>query len=540
MTSQEVAGRYELAERIGSGSMATVWRARDTRLSRDVAVKILDLSTAADDTLLARFRREAVATAGLNHPNIVSVMDAGTEDGRAYIVMQLVTGRSVAQLLRDDGPAPLSEALDIAAQVASALAAAHAVGLVHRDIKPANVMVGATGHATVLDFGIAHLADADVTLTAPASAIGSAAYMSPEQASGTRVGPASDVYSLGCLVMAMLTGQPPFHGGSAVEVAGQQVTAPPPALSERVRVPHDLDLLVTELLAKVPAERPTAGETLTRLREIAREVDNPPPRRAPAATTVLPSSTTVLPASTTVLPTAAATAAGPSRTPLRPVDEPAALLVAAAPLASAPEPPSAPPRRDPAPRRRGSAAPVVVLVLLLVLGALAFAFGTGRIGPLSGLSSPAPATTTAPTTSTAPTGPATARTSSSAARPTSSAPRTSTAPPSTAPATTAPRPSGTTTTTAATGAPATAQQIALQVAVQTVRGGIVNLPPSPSKDSLLASWDDMTPDLLARKDTGKHLDSFTRDLQVAVAGGDLTVAQGIGLGAAVKAVQAAS
>ena len=262
-----VAGRYRLDRRIGAGAMGQVWAATDERLRRPVAVKLVDLTLASDPTVGERFKREAYATAQLSHPNIVTIFDAGTDGSTAYLVMELLAGQSVAEVVRTRGPLPVDEARRVAAEVARALEATHAIGVVHRDIKPANVMLSGSS-VKLLDFGIAQLAAdaAHATLTAPASTIGTAAYMSPEQAQGLRAGPASDIYSLGCLLMTMLTGQPPFTGANAFQVAHAQIADTPPlASARRSDVPWEVDDLVRRMLTKDPAQRPGAAAVRARL-----------------------------------------------------------------------------------------------------------------------------------------------------------------------------------------------------------------------------------------------------------------------------------
>ncbi|HKD99338.1 MAG TPA: protein kinase [Micromonosporaceae bacterium] len=254
-----LGGRYQLEEVLGSGGMATVWRARDTRLGRLVAVKTLDRGALREPGAAARFDREARTVARLNHPNIVSVYDGGTQDGTGYIVMEQVDGETVASMLKA-GPLPIERAVSIARQAA----AAHATGIVHRDVKPANMIVTPDGTVKVCDFGIAReLQASEVTLTAPSTAIGTAAYMAPEQAAGDAVDARTDLYALGCVLYAMLTGDPPFTGDRPIEVLYQQLhNAPPPVRSRRPEVPPTLDALVTGLLAKNPADRPCDATTV--------------------------------------------------------------------------------------------------------------------------------------------------------------------------------------------------------------------------------------------------------------------------------------
>lgn len=275
MIGRVLGGRYRLDSALGRGGMATVWAGRDLRLERPVAVKLLDAQGAADSVAAERFRREAHAVARLSHPNIVAVHDFDVDDGTPYLVMELLTGRSVDDMLVD-GPLPITEAVTIATQAARALSAAHAAGVVHRDIKPANLLVNDSGgngnHSDdavkVLDFGIAQLQHVEQpALTRTAMAMGTSHYMAPETARGERAGPKADLYGLGCTLYAMLTGAPPFVGNSPIAVLHKQVTEFPPAVTaSRPDVPPALDALVAELLAKDPGRRPaTAGAVAARL-----------------------------------------------------------------------------------------------------------------------------------------------------------------------------------------------------------------------------------------------------------------------------------
>jgi len=213
-----LGGRYALVELIGQGGMATIYRGRDTKLGRDVAIKILRGEYGSDASFLARFQREAQAAAQLNHPNVVAVFDYGQDPVGPYIVMELVTGGDLAGALRERGPLPPTVAASIAQQVADAIDAAHARGIVHRDIKPSNVLLSTGGRVKVADFGIAQ-AFTDAQLTMTGVTMGSVHYFSPEQARGEPVTAASDVYSTGLVLYEMLTGQRAFSGGTAAEVA---------------------------------------------------------------------------------------------------------------------------------------------------------------------------------------------------------------------------------------------------------------------------------------------------------------------------------
>jgi eukaryotic-like serine/threonine-protein kinase len=264
---QLISGRYRLEAVLGRGGMATVWRGVDERLGRRVAVKLLDRADTADPAMLQRFDREARTAGGLTHPNIVAVYDVGTDNGVPYLVMEFIDGTSLAALLAS-GPLPIDQAVDVARQACDALAMTHAQGVVHRDIKPANILLTTNGTVKVCDFGIARLAYQQQTnLTAPHSAIGTSAYMAPEQASGAAVDARTDLYALGCVMYAMLTGHPPFTGDNPLTVLWQQQHQPAPAVASlRPDTPADLDALIARLLAKDPSGRPaTATEVRDRL-----------------------------------------------------------------------------------------------------------------------------------------------------------------------------------------------------------------------------------------------------------------------------------
>ena len=265
MTEQTplLGDRYRLERVIGRGGMAEVWRATDARLGRAVAIKRLRVDLATDPTFQARFRREAQAAAGLNHPNIVSVYDTGEETDTAtgvavpYIVMELVDGHTLKEVLRDDRRILPERALEFTQGVLDALSYSHRAGIVHRDIKPANVMLTPNGTVKVMDFGIARaVADTSATMTQTAAVIGTAQYLSPEQARGETVDSRSDIYSAGCLLYELLVGRPPFIGDSPVSVAYQhvrEVPTPPSTLDPEIS--QAMDAVVMKALAKDPADR---------------------------------------------------------------------------------------------------------------------------------------------------------------------------------------------------------------------------------------------------------------------------------------------
>jgi eukaryotic-like serine/threonine-protein kinase len=246
--------RYRLGERIAGGGMGSVYRAVDENLGRQVAVKVLRRELADDPTFLERFRREARAAAALSHPGVAGVYDYGELGGTAFIVMELVEGETLAERIAATGRLPFAEAFAIGEQVARALAAAHAHGLVHRDVKPANVLLG-PGGAKVTDFGIAKAATA-ATLTRTGMVLGSANYVAPEQARGDDVGPAADQYSLGCVLFEAVTGRTPYAGANPVAIATQHVSSPvPDPRSDLPDLPAPAADLIRRALAKHPADR---------------------------------------------------------------------------------------------------------------------------------------------------------------------------------------------------------------------------------------------------------------------------------------------
>lgn len=268
-----LAGRYELVQAIGRGGMGQVWSALDPRLQRQVAVKTVDLGHGADPVVAQRFQQEAQATAALNSPHIVTIFDSGVDGDTAFIVMELLRGPSLEEVVRADGALPVDRALDYAGQVASALAVAHAAGIVHRDIKPSNLMLDGRGGIKVVDFGIARLdQERSSKLTATATVVGSAPYLSPEQATGGVATAQSDLYSLGCVLVTLLTGEPPFAGEHPLSVLHQHLSSPPPLpSSRRPEVGAAVDQLVAQLLAKSPADRPaSARDVADRIQAIRR------------------------------------------------------------------------------------------------------------------------------------------------------------------------------------------------------------------------------------------------------------------------------
>ena len=251
-----VGDRYELTSRIAGGGMGEVWAARDRVLGREVAVKLLRGEHAGDATFLARFRTEARHAASLSHPGIASVYDYGEDDGAAFLVMELVPGEPLSARLRRDGALAPALAVPLLQQAATALAVAHATGLVHRDVKPANLMITPDQQVKVTDFGIARLGD-DEPITATGEVMGTAQYLSPEQALGQPATPASDIYSLGVVAYEALAGRRPFEADSAVAVAMAHVQREPGPLP--ATVPAALAAVVAQAMAKDPAQRPASA-----------------------------------------------------------------------------------------------------------------------------------------------------------------------------------------------------------------------------------------------------------------------------------------
>ena len=256
MINSLLGGRYKLGEMICTGGMADVYVAEDTRLARQVAVKVLRSDLARDPSFVARFRKEALAAAALNHPGIVAVYDSG-EEPAPYIVMELISGHTLRELIHKGERVPLKRALEIGEGILAALEYSHHSGIVHRDIKPANIMITDSGDVKVMDFGIARaLADLGATLTSTWNVVGTAQYLSPEQALGEVADLRSDIYSTGCLLYEVLTGKPPFTGETPVSIAYQHVSGVLVAPSSIVPdLPAGIDTLLTVALAKNPDDR---------------------------------------------------------------------------------------------------------------------------------------------------------------------------------------------------------------------------------------------------------------------------------------------
>jgi serine/threonine-protein kinase len=260
-----IDGRYRLQSRLGSGGMADVFLGEDEQLGRKVAIKLLHRRFAEDPGFVERFRREAQAAAGLQHPNIVSVYDRGSFDGTYYIAMEYVPGRSLKQLIRQEAPIDPVRAIDITIQILKAARFAHRHGVIHRDLKPHNVIIDDSGHAKVTDFGIARAGASDMTETG--SIMGTAQYLSPEQAQGHAVSASSDLYSVGVVLYELLTGRVPFDADSAVTIALKHVSEAPSAPTlVNPRIPPNLEHVVMWTLNKNAADRPkTADELITAL-----------------------------------------------------------------------------------------------------------------------------------------------------------------------------------------------------------------------------------------------------------------------------------
>ncbi|BDY01393.1 Stk1 family PASTA domain-containing Ser/Thr kinase [Cutibacterium avidum] len=379
-TESWLSGRYELQNLIGRGGMADVWRARDHRLGRDVAVKRLRADLASDDTFQARFQREAQSAARLNHPNIVAVYDTGeTQDPTTglqvpYIVMELIDGHTLRDVLRDGRKILPRRALEFTQGVLDALSYSHAAGIVHRDIKPANVMLTREGYVKVMDFGIARaVADTSATMTQTAAVIGTAQYLSPEQARGETVDNRADIYATGCLLYELLVGRPPFIGDSPVSVAYQhvrEIPAPPSSLDSEIT--GEMDAITLKALAKERADR---YQTAKQMRD---DIDRLLSGREPLAMQAHADPDADTEEQTHLIPAAAATAAAPPAAAQRDEATPA--------QTESPAEPEEPKRKR---------WPVVLVTILVVALLALLGFGLHRmLGPSSApTSSPTPSKT---------------------------------------------------------------------------------------------------------------------------------------------------
>ncbi len=273
MNNKIFNSRYEIGAMIGTGGMADVYIADDLRLHRKVAVKILRSDLARDPAFVARFKKEALAAGGLNNPGIVAVFDSGEDGPNSYIVMELVKGHTLRQVLQSDAEISQDEAVQIVTEILEALEYSHNEGIIHRDIKPGNIMITESGKVKVMDFGIARaLDDIGATMTNTWSVVGTAQYLSPEQATGDSADARSDIYSVGCLMYELLAGRPPFIGDTPVSIAFQHVSAPLPAPSDiNPNIDPNLETIIKVALHKNPDDRyQDAGAMLEDLRRAVR------------------------------------------------------------------------------------------------------------------------------------------------------------------------------------------------------------------------------------------------------------------------------
>jgi serine/threonine-protein kinase len=277
-------------EALGSGAMATVWRAHDRRLSREVAIKVLSEQLAANQSFRDRFEREAVHVASLKHPNVVTVYDSGSEGAAYYIIMELVEGESLQSRLTESSPSlPLNEVSQLGRELLAGLSHAHAKGIIHRDIKPANILITREGTAKLADFGIARAASDLESLTATGSFIGTPSYSSPEQLGSQPATPATDLYSLGCVLYHCLAGHPPFEAELPVGVIAQHLETPPPSLrQQRPEVSPGLEAVVLRALEKDPGQRFASADDMSRSLLASTGADAPNGAAGPLSTIIHP------------------------------------------------------------------------------------------------------------------------------------------------------------------------------------------------------------------------------------------------------------
>ncbi len=346
-------GRYRILRKLGSGGMANVYLAEDEDLGRRVAIKILNDRYASDDSFNERFRREAKSAAALNHPHIVSIYDRGEADGRPYIAMEVIEGRSLKELIVASGSLPIQQAIEYAKQILNALRFAHRHGIIHRDIKPHNILLGAEDRLKVTDFGIARAGASQMTEVG--SIMGTAQYLSPEQARGAPVTAASDLYSLGIVLYEMLTGRTPFEGETSIEIAMKHLNEPPcPPSALRPEISPELDQIILRALAK------DAGERYQTAEEFRADLD-----RVEAGIPVAPETAAAATAILTALPATSATQV------LRPDDRTRVIPPQAPPPAR--RPPAYPPYHgyDRRQRKRRRWVPWLIALLLLAAAAAA-------------------------------------------------------------------------------------------------------------------------------------------------------------------------
>lgn len=457
MEAEVLAGRYELRELVGKGATGRVWQGFDTLLQRAVAIKLVDFEGARDPAVAERFRREGVAIAALNIDVIVKVFDTGADARRGWLVMELLSGPNLNTLVKEQGPLSYEVGMPLLARVAGGLQAAHDAGVTHRDVKPANIVMDAparvdgtrpdlmthpgAGRPVLVDFGIARIVDeAGSQLTRPATAIGTAAYMSPEQARGRTTGPASDVYSLACVAYHIFLGRPPFVADNSLAVAhAQAFDAPVPLAELSPDAPPALDTLLARMLSKNPGARPSAREVAAELRAISAD-----PKMAPTVA-LSPQAAAVMGTAAPTLLMDEVTARTPTVVPAMPPARPVSAM-----------PPMSVPRPD-GPSQRGFHNAGRWLVGLLIVAMLA---GLVYLWLNREPQAPPDPTVTLTTTSQAPSPttepPSTQQTPS---KPPSTQPPTSAAPPTTAttlpPTSEAPEPTDTVPPTGSVPAPET-------------------------------------------------------------------------------------
>jgi len=359
-----LSSRYTLTERVAVGGMGEVWEAVDSLLGRTVAVKLLHQALSQESDFAERFRAEARHAASLHHPNIATVFDYGEDEGTAYLVMELVPGQPLSQIIGDRAPLSVPETASILAQAAAALEAAHQGGVVHRDVKPANILITPDGVAKLTDFGISRAIGA-APVTQTGQVLGTAQYLSPEQALGKSATAASDIYSLGVVGYEMLTGIRPFDAGTVVATALAHVNQPPPELPESI--PAGVRDVINAALAKDPADRPASAAAVSHALRMPGVALSTP---AEAATTA---PTPTAPTPTAPTPTALSPGPASASTPTRAMPAPTRAMPALTQIMPAQTPPAEPgDSPDPRSRRRPAwlLAAIAAIAVAVVLGAL--------------------------------------------------------------------------------------------------------------------------------------------------------------------------